>query len=155
MAEFRYSYEMISVIQRVTEAEVCVAGKTIAEIGTGILALVAVVKGDEPPQVRAMAQRLLRYRIFADESGRMNQSIADIGGALLIVPQFTLAADTRKGLRPSFSNSADPVEAQQLFDLLLAELKKSEIELQFGQFGANMQVSLTNDGPVTFTLRSD
>jgi D-tyrosyl-tRNA(Tyr) deacylase len=144
---------MISVIQRVTQAEVGVAGICVGKIGRGILALVAVERGDAEAQAERLAERILGYRIFPDADGKMNLSAADIGGELLLVSQFTLAADTRKGTRPSFTPAAPPEEGRRLFDYFVEAVRKQHPHIATGQFGADMQVSLINDGPVTFTLR--
>jgi len=145
---------MITVIQRVTMAKVKVNHQVIAEIDVGIMALVAVEKNDTAKDVERLLERTLNYRIFADEHERMNLSLKDINGGLLIVPQFTLAADTQKGNRPSFLSGADPEQAQQLFSYLQKVALTVYPTVQFGQFGADMQVSLINNGPVTFTLRT-
>jgi len=145
---------MITVIQRVTMAKVTVNHEVIAEIDVGIMALVAVEKNDTAKDVERLLERTLNYRIFADEHGRMNLSLKDINGGLLIVPQFTLAADTQKGNRPSFISGAVPEQAQQLFSYLQQVALTVYPTVQFGQFGADMQVSLINNGPVTFTLRT-
>ncbi len=143
---------MIAVLQRVTEASVAVAGKTVAEIGPGLLVLVAVEKGDGEAQAERMAQRLLSYRVFADAEGKMNRSVTDIDGGLLLVPQFTLAADTRKGTRPSFTPAADPETGRRLFDHLVTVCRRHHRPVATGCFGADMKVALVNDGPVTFIL---
>ena len=145
---------MITVIQRVTMAKVTVNHQVIAEIDVGIMALVAVEKNDTAKDVERLLERTLNYRIFADEHERMNLSLKDINGGLLIVPQFTLAADTQKGNRPSFLSGADTEQAQQLFSYLQKVALTDYPTVQFGQFGADMQVSLINNGPVTFTLRT-
>ena len=146
---------MLSLIQRVTSAAVVVGGETVGAIGPGLLALVAVEPGDGPAQVARMAQRLLGYRLFADEQGRMNRSLAQTGGGLLLVSQFTLAADTASGMRPGFSTAAAPVEAERIFGQLLQTCRQMHAPgVETGRFGAHMVVSLTNDGPVTFLLRS-
>lgn len=144
---------MIALIQRVREASVRVEGNCVGEIGAGILALVAIEKGDTETEAKKLADRLLNYRIFPDATDRMNLSLQDIQGGLLLVSQFTLAADTRKGLRPSFAPAASPEEGQRLFDFLHTLIKGSYPHVATGQFGADMQVSLINDGPVTFQLR--
>lgn len=144
---------MISVIQRVAQAEVRVGGSCVGKIGRGILALVAVERGDAEAQAERLAERILGYRIFPDDEGKMNLSLADIGGELLLVSQFTLAADTRKGTRPSFTPAAAPEEGRRLFDYFVEAVKKRHSSIATGQFGADMQVALINDGPVTFTLR--
>lgn len=145
---------MISIIQRVTEAKVCVAGNQIGVIGRGIMALVAVEKTDTETQANRLLERILNYRIFPDAADKMNLSLRDINGGLLIVPQFTLAADTQKGNRPSFTSAAPPEMGQTLFDYFKQQALNTYPNSQFGEFGADMQVSLINDGPVTFTLRS-
>lgn len=143
---------MIALIQRVTHAEVVVAGETVGHIGRGLLALVGVERGDTEKQAERLLERLLDYRVFADADGRMNLSIRDVHGGLLLVPQFTLAADTRKGTRASFTPAAPPEQGRALFDYLLCEARDNHPEVASGRFGADMQVSLTNDGPVTFWL---
>lgn len=143
---------MISLIQRVTEASVHVDGEQIGAIGTGLLALVAVEPADGESQARRMLERLLGYRIFSDAEGRMNRSLTDIGGGLLLVPQFTLAADTRKGMRPSFASAASPEHGRQMFEYLLTLASAAHPGVEKGRFGAHMMVSLINDGPVTFRL---
>ena len=144
---------MIALIQRVTEARVRVEGATVAEIGRGILALVGVERGDGEAEAARLAERVIAYRIFPDAEGNMNLSLVDVGGGLLAVPQFTLAADTSKGARPSFSTAAQPGDGRRLFDRFV-ELCKTRIgNVQTGRFGAEMQVELVNDGPVTFWLQ--
>lgn len=145
---------MIAVLQRVTRAKVTVSGETAGAIGPGLLVLVAVEKGDTELQAARMAERLLGYRVFPDPDGRMNLSVVDAGGELLLVPQFTLAADTHKGTRPSFTPAADPATGERLFDRLAAALRSRYPKIATGRFGANMQVTLTNDGPVTFILQA-
>ena len=150
-----YNGGMLSLIQRVTQASVTVDGETVGAIGPGLLALVAVEPGDGEAQFQRMAERLLGYRVFADEAGRMNRSLTDTGGGLLLVSQFTLAADTRSGLRPGFSTAAPPAEAERTFSALVAECRRLHPRgVETGRFGAHMAISLTNDGPVTFLLRS-
>jgi D-tyrosyl-tRNA(Tyr) deacylase len=145
---------MLSLIQRVTQASVSVDGQIIGSIGPGLLALVAVEPGDGEPQFVRMAERLLGYRVFADDAGKMNRSLADTGGGLLLVSQFTLAADTRSGMRPSFTTAAPPAEAEQGFNRLLEICRqKHPPGVETGRFGAHMVISLVNDGPVTFLLR--
>lgn len=144
---------MISVIQRVTEARVTVDNLAVAAIQQGILALVAVEKNDTEKQAARLLERILNYRIFADQDGRMNLSLRAIRGDLLIVPQFTLAADTQTGNRPSFTSAAPPEQGRQLFTYFQTQAERVCSRAQFGRFGADMQVALTNDGPVTFTLR--
>jgi D-tyrosyl-tRNA(Tyr) deacylase len=145
---------MISVIQRVTSAKVTVNNNDIGNIGIGIMALVAVEKEDTQKEAERLLERILNYRIFADDNDRMNLSLRDINGGLLIIPQFTLAADTKKGNRPSFISAASPEKGLQLFDYLQGLATITYNQVQFGQFGADMQVSLINNGPVTFTLRT-
>ena len=143
---------MIALIQRVLEARVTVAGQTVGEIGPGLLALLAVEKGDTPANAARMVERLLGYRVFSDAEGRMNLSLADTGGELLLVSQFTLAADTAKGMRPSFTPAATPEDAERLFNEVVALAKRSHPKVATGVFGAEMSVSLINHGPVTFRL---
>lgn len=143
---------MIALIQRVTKAEVIVENQIIGQIGQGILALVGVEKNDEPANAKRLFERISGYRIFSDNEGKMNLSVADVGGGLLLVPQFTLAADTRKGKRPSFSTAATPQLGKELFDYFVSYAENNYSHIQTGQFGADMQVSLCNDGPVTFWL---
>ena len=145
---------MISIIQRVTTAKVTVNNIDIGHIDTGIVALVAVEKEDTQKEAERLLERILNYRIFADDNDRMNLSLRDINGGLLIIPQFTLAADTKKGNRPSFISAASPEKGLQLFDYLQGLATITYNQVQFGQFGADMQVWLINNGPVTFTLRT-
>lgn len=145
---------MLTLIQRVTEAQVRVDGEVIGAIGPGILALVGITPDDGPAEAQRLLQRMLGYRIFADDQGRMNLDLRQRGGGLLLVPQFTLAADTRKGLRPGFSTAASPALAQPLFETLVEQARAQHPEVACGRFGANMQVALVNDGPVTFLLHS-
>ena len=145
---------MIALIQRVTQAQVEVEAEVVGRIGPGLLALVAVQPGDAAPQVARMAERLLGYRVFADPQGRMNRSLLDTGGGLLLVSQFTLAADTRSGMRPSFTRAADPATGRRGYEALVEALRPRLPALQTGRFGAHMQVSLVNDGPVTFWLQT-
>jgi len=144
---------MIALLQRVSEAGVSVDGETIAGIGRGVLALVAIERGDGEAEVARMAERLLRFRLFGDGEGRMNLDIGAIGGSLLLVPQFTLAADTDSGHRPSFGGGAPPEAAAALFAELAAAIVRRGQPVETGRFGADMQVALVNDGPVTFLLR--
>lgn len=144
---------MIALIQRVTHASVIVENSIIGQINKGLLALIGVERGDGPAQAVRLVQRLCGYRVFADNDGKMNLSVLDIEGALLLVPQFTLVADTAKGMRPSFSSAAAPAIGERLFDYLVDEVKCTGLVTQTGQFGADMQVSLVNDGPVTFWLQ--
>lgn len=143
---------MIGLIQRVTEARVDIDDATVAAIGPGLLALIGITAEDRPGNAERLAGRLLGYRVFADDAGRMNRGLADTGGGLLLVPQFTLAADTRKGRRASFTRAADPEDAAALFDHLLDTARRRHEPVAAGRFGADMRVSLTNDGPVTFWL---
>lgn len=145
---------MRALIQRVGHAEVSVAGERIAAISRGILALIGVEAGDGAAQAARLVERVLTYRIFPDGEGRMNLSVADIGGGLLLVPQFTLAADTRKGTRPGFSTAAPPEAARALFEAFVKDAEGRHPVVATGRFGADMQVSLTNDGPVTFLLET-
>ncbi len=145
---------MIAIIQRVTTAKVTVNNQDTGRIDTGIMALVAVEKEDTQKDADRLLERILNYRIFADDNDRMNLSLRDINGGLLLIPQFTLAADTEKGNRPSFTSAAPPEKGQQLFGYLRDLAIKTYPHVQFGQFGADMQVSLVNNGPVTFTLRT-
>lgn len=145
---------MITIIQRVSKAEVRVNNEIVGKIEKGTLALIAVEKEDTPKHAERLLERILNYRIFADSNDRMNLSLRDISGGLLLVPQFTLAADTQKGNRPSFSSAANPEYGRQIFDYLEQFALNNYPPVQFGRFGADMQVSLINDGPVTFLLRS-
>jgi D-tyrosyl-tRNA(Tyr) deacylase len=145
---------MIGLIQRVTRADVRVDGAVVGEIERGILALIGVRKGDDTAAADRLLERLVAYRIFPDEQGKMNLSLQDVRGGLLLVPQFTLAADTHKGTRAGFSTAAAPDVAKDLFDHLLRSARSSQLTVQAGVFGANMQVSLVNDGPVTFWLET-
>ena len=145
---------MLSLIQRVTQASVSVDQQVVGNIGPGLLVLVAVEPGDGEPQYQRMAERLLGYRVFADEAGKMNRSLADTGGGLLLVSQFTLAADTKSGMRPSFTSAAPPAEAERGFNRLLEICRQLHPPgVETGRFGAHMVISLVNDGPVSFLLR--
>ncbi|MCK9236970.1 MAG: D-aminoacyl-tRNA deacylase [Thiopseudomonas sp.] len=143
---------MKALLQRVSSAKVEVAGHVVGEIEQGLLVLVGIEPQDSTEQLQKMLNKLLNYRVFADEQGRMNLSVKDIQGGVLLVSQFTLAADTRSGLRPGFSTAAAPEQAEQLFNKLVTMAKAAHAHIETGEFGANMQVSLTNDGPVTFLL---
>ena len=143
---------MIGLLQRVSQAQVVVAGTTIAAIGTGLLVLVGVQRGDGAGQADRLLERLLGYRVFADAAGRMNLSVRDVQGDVLLVPQFTLAADTRQGMRAGFSTAAEPEEARRWFEYLALQARLQYARVQAGSFGADMQVGLVNDGPVTFWL---
>ena len=145
---------MIALIQRVTQARVDIRGHSVAAIGTGILALVCAERGDVSANCDSLLDRVLKYRIFGDDQGRMNLSLRDVGGGLLIVPQFTLAADTGRGARPSFSGAAEPQLARALFERFVVRARASHAVVGSGEFGAAMAVALVNDGPVTFWLRS-
>lgn len=145
---------MIVVLQRVTQAKVDIDEKTVGQIGKGLMVLVCAEKGDTDEKARLLAQRLVRYRVFEDENGKMNLSVTDVKGGLLLISQFTLAADTTRGNRPSFTPAAPPDEGKRLFDIFVQETEKSGLTVQTGQFGAYMRVSLVNDGPVTLTLRN-
>jgi len=144
---------MIGLLQRVREARVVIDGETVGEIGSGLLVLLGVEKGDDEARADRLLERILGYRIFADTRGRMNLSLADTNGGLLLVPQFTLAADTRKGRRPSFDPAAPPALGEALFDYTLARARHLHGQVESGRFGADMQVHLVNDGPATFWLR--
>jgi D-tyrosyl-tRNA(Tyr) deacylase len=139
-------------LQRVKSASVDVGDERVATIPQGLLVFVGLEKDDSRQLVQRAAERLLAYRLFADGEGRMNRSVLDIGGSLLLVSQFTLAADTRKGLRPSFSSAMPPAEANTMFDYFVDCVQASGLDVQTGCFGADMQVALVNDGPVTFSL---
>jgi D-tyrosyl-tRNA(Tyr) deacylase len=145
---------MLTIIQRVTQAQVAVNDITIGQIDQGILALVAIEKEDSEKEAKRLLERILNYRIFADENDKMNLSLRDIKGGLLIIPQFTLAANTQSGNRPSFSTAATPENGLTLFDFFCEQATKTYPATKFGQFGADMKISLTNDGPVTFTLKT-
>ncbi len=146
---------MIALIQRVREARVSVSGRAVAEIGVGLLGLVAVEAGDREATAERLLERMLGYRIFPDEAGRMGRSLREISGGLLLVPQFTLAADTRKGSRPSFTPAAAPEVGERLFAHLVERARERHEPVGFGVFGADMEVALINAGPVTFWLRAN
>ena len=141
-------------MQRVAGARVACGDETLGEIGRGVVALIGVERGDTAKEAERLAARVLGYRMFADAAGRMNLSLADLGGGLLVVPQFTLAADTRSGTRAGFSTAAAPEDGRRLFDLFVAACRARHGEVATGRFGADMQVSLVNDGPVTFWLQA-
>lgn len=145
---------MIALIQRVSHASVRVEDEVVGAIGPGLLALVAVEPGDGETQAQRMCERLLGYRVFADADGRMNLSLADTGGGLLLVSQFTLAADTAKGMRPSFTTAASPAEGERGFNRLVELCRARHPGVEIGRFGAHMRITLENDGPVTFWLRA-
>ena len=144
---------MLALIQRVRRAAVRVDGEIVGEINQGLLALVAIEREDSFVKVPKMLHKLLNYRVFSDDADKMNRSLKDVNGGLLLVSQFTLAADTNSGLRPSFTPAASPELGRQLFDALLAEARVAHAKVSCGRFGADMQVELINDGPVTFSLR--
>ena len=144
---------MIGLLQRVDGAAVEVDGREVARIGAGMLVLVGVERGDDEAVADRLLERLVSYRVFADGAGRMNRSLSDTGGGLLLVPQFTLAADTAQGLRPGFSRAAPPADAERLFGHMAKQAEKRLPGAQSGRFGAHMRVSLINDGPVTFWIR--
>jgi D-tyrosyl-tRNA(Tyr) deacylase len=143
---------MIGLLQRVTEASVEIGGRTVGRIGPGLLVLLGVQKGDGVSEADRLLERLVAYRVFDDEAGRMNRSLLDVGGALLVVSQFTLAAETRKGTRPGFSTAAAPDEGRRLYEHFVAGARARVATVATGEFGAPMRVSLVNDGPVTFWL---
>lgn len=143
---------MKALLQRVSQASVSIEGTEVARIAGGLLVLVGIEPNDNQQSVEKILHKLLNYRVFADEQERMNKSLTDIQGGLLLVSQFTLAADTRSGLRPGFSTAAPPVQAQALFEQMLSMAQQRHPNVQAGQFGADMQVQLVNDGPVTFML---
>jgi D-tyrosyl-tRNA(Tyr) deacylase len=144
---------LIALIQRVAEASVSVGGETVGAIGAGIMALVGVERDDTETQAERLAERVLGYRIFPDDEGRMNRSLLETGGSLLAVPQFTLVADTKKGSRPSFSSGASPEQGVRLFERFVEHARRTA-RVETGRFGAHMRVSLVNDGPVTFWLQA-
>jgi D-tyrosyl-tRNA(Tyr) deacylase len=149
-----HDLRMIALLQRVSSGRVTVDGELIGEIGAGLVVLLGVVKGDDTVAADRLLERLLNYRVFADPAGRMNLSLRDVSGGLLLVPQFTLAAETERGNRPGFSHAADPADALALYDYVLARARALHGAVAGGRFGAHMQVSLVNDGPVTFWLES-
>ncbi|APZ43629.1 D-aminoacyl-tRNA deacylase [Acidihalobacter ferrooxydans] len=144
---------MIGLLQRVSRAEVRVAGASVGAINAGLLVLLGVERGDGAAEAGRLLERLLAYRVFADAEDRMNLSLMDTGGGLLVVPQFTLPANTRKGLRPSFAGAAPPEEGQRLFDFFVAQARRRHPRVEVGVFGARMAVESVNDGPVTFWLQ--
>jgi D-aminoacyl-tRNA deacylase len=145
---------MLALIQRVKQAAVDVSGETVGAIGQGLLVFLGVERDDGVADAGRLLKKVLAYRVFGDAQDKMNLSVQDVKGGLLVVSQFTLAADTTKGLRPSFSSAKPPAEAEQLYEVFLAEARKAHHDVACGRFGADMQVSLVNDGPVTFLLRS-
>ncbi|MBN8279899.1 MAG: D-tyrosyl-tRNA(Tyr) deacylase [Gammaproteobacteria bacterium] len=144
---------MIGLLQRAKWGRVLIDGQVVAAIGPGLVVLVGVERGDQPPAADRLAERLLAYRVFPDADGRMNRSLTDVEGELLLIPQFTLAADTRHGNRPGFEPAAPPAEGRALFERLVAAARSRWPKVQTGQFGADMEVELLNSGPVTFSLR--
>ena len=145
---------MIGLLQRVSSASVVVDGMTIGAIDAGLMVLLCAERGDTEKEADALLAKLLRYRVFSDAAGKMNLSVTDVAGGLLLVPQFTLAADTRSGTRPSLSLAASPQEARHLFDYFVRQARRQHAQVETGQFGADMKVSLVNDGPVTFWLQA-
>ncbi|MFZ6756665.1 D-aminoacyl-tRNA deacylase [Undibacterium sp. Ji50W] len=145
---------MIALLQRVTEAKVVVDGNTIGAINNGLMVLVCAERDDTEKQADALLTKLLAYRVFSDDAGKMNRSVTDVQGGLLLVPQFTLAADTNSGTRPSFTPAAPPELGKQLFDYFVTQARNKHAQVETGSFGADMKVSLTNDGPVTFWLKT-
>ncbi|SDF55484.1 D-tyrosyl-tRNA(Tyr) deacylase [Massilia sp. PDC64] len=146
---------MIGLLQRVSEASVTVDGEVTGAIGQGLMVLVCAEKGDTEREADALLAKLLTYRVFSDDAGKMNRSVTDVAGGLLLVPQFTLAADTRSGTRPSFSPAAAPEDGRRLFDHVVRQARERHGIVETGRFGADMKVALINDGPVTFWLRID
>jgi D-tyrosyl-tRNA(Tyr) deacylase len=144
---------VIALLQRVSMAQVVIDGVTVGAIERGLLVLLGVEAGDGVPEADRLLERLLNYRVFNDEAGKMNLSLRDVSGGLLLVPQFTLAADTRKGLRPGFSTAAPPEQGRLLFEHVVMQAQRAHAPVATGRFGADMQVTLTNDGPVTFWLQ--
>ena len=144
---------MIALLQRVSQAGVEVEGESVGRIGPGLLVLLCAERGDGKAEADRLLARMLGYRVFADAAGKMNLSLTDVQGGLLLVPQFTLAADTHKGMRPSFTPAAPPAEGERLFGYFAARARASHAVVETGRFGAHMQVSLTNDGPVTIWLQ--
>jgi D-aminoacyl-tRNA deacylase len=144
---------LIALLQRVADARVTVRGTVVGAIGPGLLVLLCAERGDSKREADSLLAKLLRYRVFNDQDGKMNRSLADVEGGLLLVPQFTLAADTRSGTRPSFTPAAEPALGGELFDYFVHQACASHACVETGRFGADMQVSLTNDGPVTFWLQ--
>jgi D-tyrosyl-tRNA(Tyr) deacylase len=144
---------MIALLQRVSHAGVVVDGVSVGAIEAGLMVLVCAERNDSEKEADALLAKLLSYRVFPDDAGKMNRSVADVAGGLLLVPQFTLAADTQSGTRPSFTPAAPPAEGERLFDYFVAQARMKHLVVETGRFGAHMQVSLTNDGPVTFWLQ--
>lgn len=144
---------MIALLQRVTHASVKVDGATVGAIDAGLMVLLCAERGDSEKEAEALLAKLLAYRVFSDQAGKMNRSVSDVAGGLLLVPQFTLAADTNSGTRPSFTPAAAPADGKRLFDHFVAQARARHAIVETGEFGADMKVSLTNDGPVTFWLQ--
>ncbi|MBP2700867.1 D-aminoacyl-tRNA deacylase [Photobacterium lucens] len=144
---------MIALIQRVSEASVTVDGHITGAIGKGLLVLLGVEKGDDEAKAQKLRDKVLGYRVFSDDDGKMNLNVQQAGGSVLVVSQFTLAADTKKGMRPGFSSGAAPIEAERLYEYFVEQCKAKEIQTETGIFAADMQVALNNDGPVTFWLQ--
>ncbi|GAA4893996.1 D-aminoacyl-tRNA deacylase [Ferrimonas pelagia] len=144
---------MIALIQRVSHASVVVEGETVGAIDKGLLVLLGVEKDDDGDKLKRLADKVMKYRVFADADDKMNLNVAQAGGSLLVVSQFTLAADTKKGLRPSFSSAAHPTDAEKQYEAFVAYCRSQGMTVATGQFGADMKVSLLNDGPVTFSLQ--
>lgn len=144
---------MIALLQRVLESKVVVDGAAVGAIGPGLMVLLCAERNDSEKEADALLAKLLSYRVFSDDAGKMNRSITDVGGGLLLVPQFTLAADTQSGTRPSFTPAAAPAEGKRLFDYFVDKARARHAVVETGEFGADMKVSLTNDGPVTFWLQ--
>jgi D-tyrosyl-tRNA(Tyr) deacylase len=145
---------MIALLQRVSHAQVVVDGTTVGAIGAGLMVLLCAERGDGEKEADALLSKLLSYRVFSDDAGKMNRSVSDTQGGLLLVPQFTLAADTNSGTRPSFTPAAAPDLAKNLFDYIVRQARRKHAQVETGQFGADMKVTLTNDGPVTFWLET-
>jgi D-tyrosyl-tRNA(Tyr) deacylase len=146
---------MIALLQRVSHASVTVHGQAVGAIDAGLMVLLCAERGDREQEADALLAKLLGYRVFADAAGKMNRSVAEVGGGLLLVPQFTLAADTKSGTRPSFTPAASPQDGRRLFEYFVRQARHKHPKVATGQFGADMQVSLTNDGPVTIWLQID
>ncbi|MDF2177829.1 D-aminoacyl-tRNA deacylase [Aliiglaciecola sp. CAU 1673] len=144
---------MIGLIQRVTEARVTVAGETVGQVGKGLLLLLGVEKQDNQATAKRLCEKVLNYRVFSDEQGKMNLNLQQVGGQLLVVSQFTLVADTGKGTRPSFSSAGEPGQSRLLYEYFVQQVKAQGVDCATGRFGADMQVALVNDGPVTFSLK--
>jgi len=144
---------MIALLQRVSRASVVVEGETVGAIGAGLVVLLCAERGDSEKEGEALLAKLLSYRVFSDAAGKMNRSVRDVEGGLLLVPQFTLAADTRSGTRPSFTPAASPEEGRRLFDRFVEQARAQHGKVETGRFGAHMELALVNDGPVTFWLQ--